>query len=168
LLHGNDGPIALDLRFKGGETRVEGPEALRIAGQLMPHVNRFGGKPDIVKSAVTALDTAGGADGYLERLSRYAAEATAVDVKPWSRKRKPKQSGWMLAYTSGLFGLTNADRLALEMALHEEAELRALRGELRALESAWREAEEIAAIADGILTPSPIQNALDRLRRLAG
>ena len=57
------------------------------------------------------------------------------------------------------------DRLALEMALHEEAELRALRGELSELERAWRDAEEIAAIADGMLTPASVQSTLDRLRR---
>jgi hypothetical protein len=38
--------------------------------------------------------------------------------------------------------------LALEMLLHEEAERRALDEELSELEAAWREAEEIAAIAD--------------------
>jgi hypothetical protein len=43
-------------------------------------------------------------------------------------------------------------RLALEMALHEESEQRALEGELALLEAAWREAEEIAHIADGMLT----------------
>jgi hypothetical protein len=50
------------------------------------------------------------------------------------------------------------------MALHEEAEMRALQGELTELEQAWRDAEEIAAIADNILTPSSIQKTLDRLR----
>jgi hypothetical protein len=39
-------------------------------------------------------------------------------------------------------------------------------GRRRQLERAWRDAEEIAAISDDILTPSPIQSALDRLRRL--
>jgi hypothetical protein len=38
--------------------------------------------------------------------------------------------------------------LALEMALHEEQERRALEGELAELEAAWRQAEEIAEIAD--------------------
>ena len=38
--------------------------------------------------------------------------------------------------------------LALEMALHEETERRALDGELAMLTAMWREAEEIAAIAD--------------------
>ena len=42
-------------------------------------------------------------------------------------------------------------RLAFEMALHEEEERRALEGELWRLEQAWREAEEIAAIADDLL-----------------
>jgi hypothetical protein len=56
-------------------------------------------------------------------------------------------------------------RLALEMAAHEEAERRALEGELHLLERAWREAEEIAAIADNLLLPASIH---DRLRRLRG
>jgi hypothetical protein len=166
LVPGVDAPLALDVRFKGGETRLEGREALRVAGTLMPHVNRYGGKQELVKSAVNVLDEAGGADGYLERLSKYASDATAVPLKGNTNKRKPRQSGWTGAYTSGLFGLSQPDRLALEMALHEEAEFRALRGELVELERAWRDAEEIAAIADEMLTPSPIQNALDRLRRL--
>jgi hypothetical protein len=166
LVHGTAAPLALDLRHEGGEIRVEGPEALRIAGHLMPHVNRFGGKPEIVKSAVTALDSAGGADGYLERLGKYASEATVVASKRSSGRSAPGRSYWTGAYTSGLFGLNHADSLALEMALHEEAELRALRGELRDLEQAWRDAEEIAAIADGLLTPSSVQNALVRIRRL--
>jgi hypothetical protein len=42
------------------------------------------------------------------------------------------------------------DRLALEMAANEDSERRALEGELAALHSAWRQAEEIAAIADGL------------------
>lgn len=165
LTPGTDAPLALDLRFKHGHARFEGEEALRIAGQLMPQVNRFGGKSDVVKSAVATLEEAGGAEAYFEKLRRYAQQATAVDVKR-SGKRKPKQSGWTMAYTSGLFGLNQTDRLALEMALHEEAELRALRGELHDLERAWRDAEEIAAIADGELTFSGIQSAFERIRRL--
>lgn len=51
--------------------------------------------------------------------------------------------------------LPRVQRLALEMSLHEESEQRALEGELEALRRDWREAEEIAAIADGELTPMP-------------
>jgi hypothetical protein len=39
------------------------------------------------------------------------------------------------------------------MATHEEAERRALEGELGLLEQAWRNAEEIADIADNLLAP---------------
>ncbi|HEU4752212.1 MAG TPA: hypothetical protein VFU47_03815, partial [Armatimonadota bacterium] len=49
----------------------------------------------------------------------------------------------------------NAPQLAVEMALHEESERRALEGELAALEAAWREAEEIAHIADSLLDDPP-------------
>ena len=55
-----------------------------------------------------------------------------------------------MGYVKALPGST---RLALEMALHEEQERRALEGELWILEQAWKEAEEIAAIADNLLLP---------------
>ena len=44
-------------------------------------------------------------------------------------------------------------KLALEMALHEEQERRALEGELWLLERAWEEAEEIAEISDNLFLP---------------
>jgi hypothetical protein len=163
LVPGTDSPIAIHLRFRNGEARFEGREAMRIAATVMPHVNRYGGQRDTVERAVGLLDENGGADGYFERLARYAPEATDVPAKR-SGKRRPRQAGWTGAYTSGLFGLTAPDRLALEMALHEEAELRALRGELSELERAWREADEIAAIADGLFVPAAVQAALERLR----
>lgn len=42
--------------------------------------------------------------------------------------------------------------MAVEIALNQESERAALEGELIALQQAWREAEEIAAIVDGVLT----------------
>ena len=50
--------------------------------------------------------------------------------------------------------------LALEMALHEEQERRALEGELALLDAAWREAEEIAAIADRLAGEVPARPEL--------
>ena len=47
------------------------------------------------------------------------------------------------------------DRLALEMAANEDAERRALEGELASLEAAWRGAEEIAVIADHLFQDAP-------------
>lgn len=53
-------------------------------------------------------------------------------------------------------------RLAPEMAANEEAERRALEGETALLEQEWREAEELAAIADDLLLPDAVR---DRIRR---
>ena len=52
---------------------------------------------------------------------------------------------------TALLDVPLVDRIALEMAAHEEAERRALEGELEALADAWREADEIATIADALL-----------------
>ncbi|GLC24939.1 hypothetical protein [Roseisolibacter agri] len=49
-----------------------------------------------------------------------------------------------------LLRMPAVDRLALEMVAHEEAERAALEVELAALTEAWRDAEEIAAIADAL------------------
>ena len=53
-------------------------------------------------------------------------------------------------------------RLALEMAVHEEREHRALEGDLAELERAWRDAEEVARIADGLLAPGDDAGAAPR------
>jgi hypothetical protein len=56
-------------------------------------------------------------------------------------------------------------RLALEMSAHEDAERRALEGELHVLEAAWRDAEEIAKIADDMFLPASVDEELARLKR---
>jgi hypothetical protein len=55
-------------------------------------------------------------------------------------------------------------RLAVEMAAHEEQERAVMAGELEDLEAQWREAEEIAAIADGLTLPPAVLAQLERLR----
>ena len=60
--------------------------------------------------------------------------------------------------------MPRSQKLALEMAANEDIERRAMAGELVLLEAAWREAEEIAAIADDLLLPDFVRN---RLRRSA-
>jgi hypothetical protein len=64
----------------------------------------------------------------------------------------------------GLFGFSTVQRLAFEMALHEETERRAMQGELAELERAWRDAEEIAKIADNLLVPSSVAEFVERNR----
>jgi hypothetical protein len=56
-----------------------------------------------------------------------------------------------------LYRLPSVDRLALEMASNEDVERRALAGELLELQEAWREAEEIAAIADDMFAGEALE-----------
>jgi hypothetical protein len=60
--------------------------------------------------------------------------------------------------------LAAPERLAVEMALHEEQERRALQGELTVLQQRWREAEEIAAIADSLAVPASVEQRLEDLK----
>jgi hypothetical protein len=164
LSRADDGSLAIDLRFKNGHAAFTGREAERIAAIVIPTVNRFGGDKKAVASAVQEIESTGGAEGYLERLTSISdtltrAHASAMRRGWWNQKAEVR---------GGLFGLPQQHRLALEMALHEEAERRAIQGELMELESAWREAEEIAGIADSLLLPESVDESYDRMRRGEG
>jgi len=78
-------------------------------------------------------------------------------------------SGDRFADRKGVPGYINKmpkpTQLALEMALHEEQERRALEGELWRLERAWKSAEEIAAISDSLLLPEGTDDFLEEHRR---
>lgn len=82
------------------------------------------------------LDSAGGPERFVSRLAQA------------SRRHDAR----------GIILLPPDLRLALEMALHEESERRALEGEMAALVHEWRAAEEVAAIADDLLLPDIIRN----------
>jgi hypothetical protein len=158
LSRGSDNTLALDLRYKNGQSRFEGPEAMRIASLVVPAVNRFGGSRQTVAAAVGEIEREGGPERYVEQLARRAAVTTVVRGRPHKFGRKGRIG------KTGLYGLTSVDRLGLEMALHEETERRAMAGALALLEVAWRDAEEIAAIADDMFLPNGVQSSLERLR----
>ena len=151
------GPLAIDVRHETGRWRFVGPEAMRVASTLMPKVNRYGGTKDTIARAVTELEAEHGSEGYIEHFARVARITTRPPERAVRRLSVMRD---MPEY--GLFGLTPVQRLAFEMALHEEAERRALQGELAELERAWREAEEIAAISDDLLLPAGIEQKLER------
>ena len=155
-----DGELALSLRFKNGRADFKGREAERIASIVVPKVNRYGGDKRAVAAAVEEIESTGGAEGYLNRLTLVSEGFT----QPSRQKRKWWSDNKEFS-SRGLFGLPREHRLALEMALHEEAERRAVQGELAELERAWREAEEIAGIADSLLLPDSVDATVERLRR---
>ena len=102
-----------------------------------------------VVEAVLDIERAGGPDTFLRN----------VVANPPVVAARMRKSG------SGTLGrLGTPTRLALEMALHEEQERRALEGELKALELAWKAAEEVAAIAVDLLLPEKTKTFIERQR----
>jgi len=127
----------------------EGAEAERFASRLIPNVNRGGGKKSAVIDAVREIERA----GHPERFLREVVESTEYAAGY-------KDHGSIRMMPSEI-------TLALEMALHEEDERRAMEGELWRLERAWEEAEEIAAISDSLLLPDDVDARLADLRESA-
>jgi hypothetical protein len=144
------GRPSLSFALKGKPQIFQGEEAVRLAGQLLPAINSSGGGAKAVQQAVRALEIREGPERYLETFFASA--------QPLGRKGQPKPFA----------SLSAPNRLALEMALHEEAERRAIQGELALLEAAWREAEEIAGIADKLLVPAEVDAQLAALKGRGG
>ncbi|HJU67410.1 MAG TPA: hypothetical protein VJ650_04110 [Gemmatimonadaceae bacterium] len=145
----HSGEPTLAIGFKRGLVTLRGEEARRQAGILIVHANRRGGTRKQVQQAVDRIQIAGSAEALL-------TASQNVHPRPLFQKNRSDDTP--------PFGLLPDRRLALEMALHEEQERRALQGELRTLEQAWREAEDIAQIADNLLVPESDEEWLRKQR----
>ena len=112
------------------ETPIVLPDrtARRVLERGLVHVNVAGANHEHLNRALGWITSAGSAEDYIR------ARATHREVLPGAEGT----GGWA----------PNETLLALEIALHEEQERRAMQGELAVLEAAWRDAEPIAAIAD--------------------
>ena len=123
----------------GNRDRIlHGDDAIRAAGAILPALNWGGANGEDVQRATRVVEDA---SGSAVRVFESAASAHG---------------------NSSLLKVDIPIRLALEMAAHEESERRALEGELNLLETAWKEAEEIAAIADDLFLPPEIE---ERIRK---
>lgn len=135
--------LALRLAHEGGVVHYGGDQALSAGARLLARANWLGGAGRLVQRAVGQIDETGDADGFLHK--------TAARFSRFKGKRI------MASYRRvGAMSLMPVERLALEMAVHEESERRALEGELSRLADEWREAEEIAAIADDMFLPPKV------------
>ncbi len=140
---------------------LSGPRAVAIAGKLMARANRRGGKKETISEAVHRIEAVGHPEAFLLEATREADRLREAKAKGSEKKRNKTQAG-------SLAGLPGEIRLAVEMATQEEAERRAMEGELQVLEEAWRQAEEIAGIADNLLIPKSIEELLREEKRRAG
>jgi hypothetical protein len=165
----------LRVRHDHGLATLEGTEAMKAARVLLTALNDGAAPERMVRTALTKLDEAGHSDNYFARVGALAMATSwgrlpvvrglattpyVTDAKKTAAERLivriTTRSFWSRGGTGSeerslLHRLPDVDRLALEMAANEDAERKALGGELKALEEAWREAEEVAAIADHLL-----------------
>ncbi len=163
LSAGEDDEWVIEIkRGKKLDRTWEGADAVRIANQIIPGINRSGAGKGVVQDAVEEIEDAGHPMEFLKRVSlERAGEAGNVWKRPMGdgswRPMKEKHLGLV-------HKLPRPTRLALEMALHEEQERRALQGELKVLEAVWKQAEEIAAISDSLLLPEGTDEFLEEHR----
>jgi hypothetical protein len=161
----------LRVRHDHGQTMLEGVHAMKAARVLLTALNDGSASEDMVRTAVNKLDDAGHSDNYFSRVSALALNSSwgrlpvmrGLMSEDHGRRDRPlaerlivrltTRSFWSRGGTGSedrtfLHAVPDVDRLALEMAANEDAERHALAHELEQLQDAWREAEEIAAIAD--------------------
>lgn len=131
-LEDNGDGWALHLRYDGGERTYVKNQAVRATSHLMAGINRFGATQSQVGGAVHLLDDAANPQRFFLRVAQTSTRLGHL----------------------GLANLPPEVRLALEMSAHEEAERRALEGELESLTEAWQAAEAVAAIADNMFVPA--------------
>jgi hypothetical protein len=139
------GATTLSVPHDDGRVTFAGPEAIHAVTVILANSNNHGGSTRVVQDAVHQIEASGSVERFLD---------TAV-------RRRGQRRGRMLSALRGYRGLgamnlSLTERLALEMAMHEESERRAMEGELELLEEAWKDAEEIAEISDGMLTSLPL------------
>jgi hypothetical protein len=151
--------------------------AIGAAAAILPLLNPAVGRRRTVNAAVDLLEQARSVDDCFRAASRVESTflLPPIDTGLLSHvartlrgERRPFPATIGMARSAKrptLAELPATIRLALEMAAHEEVERAALEGELVRLEHAWREAEEIAAIADTLLLPEGTEETLDRYRQ---
>ena len=141
----------LTLPHASGVAELEGQSALHAAGLVFAHCNSWGAPQKQVRAAVQELERVQHPEQYF---------ATAAHLLA-SRVIAPPVEGQRYEIRN----LPGEVFLALEMAANEEVERQALEGELRLLEAAWREAEEIAAIADTLLLRPTVERFIAKHRK---
>jgi hypothetical protein len=166
-----DLPWRVRVAHDGGVSMLAEGAGLHTAGKLLAVLNFAAASNAEVQWAIAKLGDANDSSAFFTRIATLAmrtewglhpdapddgpAEPAASSASERLALQLANRSFWGHGGTGSepampLYRLPSANRLALEMAANEDAERRALSGELDELRDAWREAEEIAAIADGM------------------
>jgi hypothetical protein len=148
---------------EGAGPEYIGAEAQTVLGKLFPGVNRVGGAQHEIEAAIARIEAAGSKERFFASLAEAETPASTPPSRgdrallwtfgPWSGMRR-----------HGLFALPRPVSLAIEMAAHEEQERIALEEDIAVLEREWREAEEIAKIADDMFIPPEVEERLSAMK----
>jgi hypothetical protein len=172
-----DAPWQLTVQHDSGIATLAESRALRVAGKMLATLNFGVASGSEVQHAIAKLDDAGDPESYFARVASLAMRTSwgRFPDAPQHGEAQPhgsfserlalqlaNRSFWGRGGTGSeeqtpLYRLPAVDRLALEMAANEDIERRALAGELEALHAAWRDAEEIAAIADELFSDGVLE-----------
>lgn len=125
---------------------VHGNAAMRALSVMLPHVNRLGGLPGTVRSAVNVIAESNHVSDILHkaRPQSYALKLYGANPNHVAMAQIPATL-----------------RLAAEMTLHESEEHRAMEGELHELERRWKDADAIAKISDDMFLPNITKRETD-------
>lgn len=119
-------------------------DAVRALRVVLPRANAWGGLRSNVSAAVGEIERVGGPGAFF---GHATSSARAKGLRYATLAQLPAPL-----------------RLGLEIAANEETERAVAEAELRELERDWRDAEEIAAIADRLLIAPEVEALLARLR----
>ena len=129
---------------------MRGEDATRALSRLLPFLNWGGGSKGSVVDAVETIEATGSTDKLLALASR--------DTTQLKTHLKTVHG------EAAVGALPERIRLAMEMALHDDDERRAMEGELAALAARWKEADELAKIADSLALPESVESDLKAMR----
>ena len=152
---GAKGPRALIViaGAPGQEVRYGRDAALRLLAAVLPRLNWRGADKDEIRAATRMVDDE----------EAFGADATNRGANPEPPYQRIAMRQW--PRDDLLAAMRPVARLAVEMAVTEELERRALAGEAAALEGRWRDAEEVAGIADAMFLPAFVTDWLARRGR---
>lgn len=173
-----DKPWRVRVAHDDGQSMLAEQSGLLTAGKLFAVLNFAAASSAEVQWAISKLGDANDPAGFFTRIASLAmrtewglhpdapddgpAEPAASSAAERLALRLANRSFWGQGGTGSesatpLYRLPSVNRLALEMAANEDVERRALTGELDELREAWREAEEIAAIADDLFADDTLE-----------
>ena len=136
--------VGLHIPHPLAEVNLRGQEAILGLARWLPRLHPGGFTRDEVRRAAEGLEAKGSTELYFEDMAR-------------SYLTLPK-------YHQRMSDLSALSRLTLEMASTGRIEAGTSSADIALLERAWREAEEIAAIADSLGLPRSVEGIFAKLR----